>query len=197
LLPRAFMATTGRMFVVVGRRQYRQRIETDAHHVTTRRRGPIGRWTRTAPRCGRSKLLNHEQPPIIRDALKAMRSAIAELQAGACNQVLDRTRNKHLARLSEVGHAATDMHRDPCYVVSYQLAFSGMQANANLQSQCPDSLAYCTGTADRPSWSIERASKPSANVLTSRPRKALSSFRTIEYQLPSSSRHRESPICDV
>jgi hypothetical protein len=55
-----------------------------------------------------------------------VRAAIAELNAGAGNQVLNRAGDEYFVRVSEAGDPAADMYCNPCDIIIYQLAFSGV-----------------------------------------------------------------------
>src|SRR5947207_14996610 len=80
-------------------------------------------------------LLNDEQPPVSRYPLEVMRASIRELAPGARNQILDRARNEHFARLRQGSDAGRDMYGGAADMVLNDLTLPSVQSSANLQPQ--------------------------------------------------------------
>ena len=143
---------------------------------------------------GAQELYDGEETPLAGHALQLVRSAIRELDAGAHDEVSDRARHEHLARLRLRGHARADVHGHAADVVVDQLALSGVDARADVDALRRDRSPMYTRTGSLAGPS-NVARKPSPAVLTSRPRKRESCDRTTVVSWASrSARQARSPI---
>jgi hypothetical protein len=87
-------------------------------------------------------------------------AAIVELDLGARDEILDGLGDQDLARGGETGHAGTDVNGQPGELVPDALAFTSMDAGADLQAElrhAPDDLARAR---DRSRGPVEAREEP-------------------------------------
>jgi hypothetical protein len=82
-------------------------------------------------------------------------TGVLERDPGSGNEVLDRARNENLARPCERRDAGADVHCESSHPLALDLAFTGMQADADADAQITDLLGDDAGTADRSCGAIE------------------------------------------
>jgi hypothetical protein len=89
------------------------------------------------------------------DALQASLPAILKAQAGAGHEIPDGARHEHFAGGRLARHARTDVHRYPTKLAVRQLAFSGVDACANVQAEVSKGVDDRSAAANRPGGPIE------------------------------------------
>src|SRR5437870_11206293 len=100
-------------------------------------------------------LLRGVQRPLSLHALEAMDAPLHEAQARSRDQILQRARDQHLARVRRGGHAGADVHGDAAHAVAPQLALAGVQAGADLEAERAHRLADGQRTAHRACGTVE------------------------------------------
>jgi hypothetical protein len=90
-------------------------------------------------------------------AFQGVSTTVFEADARSGHQVSDHPRHEHLAGPRLRGDAGHNVHRDAGDVISYQVAFAGMKAGADLDTQRSrsrgDRLSTTDGSARRRRWS--------------------------------------------
>src|SRR5437588_1808014 len=94
--------------------------------------------------------------PFAGDAFEIVHAALFELDARSGDQVLDGSRDEHLAGLSMRGDSCSCVHGDPGDLAVDELALPGVEARTQVEPQSLDRVGDRAGAADRPRRSVER-----------------------------------------
>src|SRR5205807_410397 len=94
--------------------------------------------------------------PLAGDPVERVHAAIAELEPGAGDEILDGAGDEHLARARLRRDAGARVHGDAGHLAVDDLALAGMQPESQLEVAPLDRLANRAGTADRARRSVER-----------------------------------------
>ena len=97
-----------------------------------------------------------EQAPFAGHALELMGAAVLEFESGTDHQVAQRAGHEDVVRSGQCADAGADMHGDTADVVASDLALSGVQSGADLDTEGSHRVANCHGAADRSLRSVER-----------------------------------------
>src|SRR5207244_2355826 len=71
--------------------------------------------------------------PLARHALELVEPSLLELQARPCDEILDGSRDEHLARTRSGRHTSSDVDGDSGHFSVLQLALAGVNAGADLE----------------------------------------------------------------
>src|SRR5215203_2163796 len=97
-----------------------------------------------------------KQPPLARDALQLVLTAVVEFDSRARDEVFDGRGDKDLARRGEPGDPGADRDGDPRDLVVVQLALARVQSRAQLQPKLANLVGHRLRAADRPGRAVER-----------------------------------------
>src|SRR5262245_57715433 len=127
-------------------------------------------------------------------SLERVRTPVLESQARPGDQVNDRSRDKHLARLRLVYDARREVHREPADIAAKELQLAGVEAAANLEIQASNGLRDRARTLNRARRSIERGQRPVASPLDQLPAEPFDLtmkevVEVVEHVMPTSVAH--------
>ena len=80
------------------------------------------------------------QAPRFRDTFELCRATFAKAETRAGDEVLHRARNKNFSGLSLLCHSGSDVYRDSADLAVHDLAFTGVQTGADLESELAHAL---------------------------------------------------------
>jgi hypothetical protein len=98
-----------------------------------------------------------------------MGSTVLELEAGACDQILDGLRDQDFTRSGDARNPGPGVHRHPGDLVSKELAFAGVHARSDLEAERPTPLTAADAQRIARAGPSNVARNPSPAVSTSRP----------------------------
>src|SRR5207344_1876632 len=94
-------------------------------------------------------LMHHSvEAPTIWHTLQFVLPTVLEGESGPGDQVLRRIRDEHLARSCQGRHAGTDVDGDPPDGVALELDLTGVQSDADLESEILHRGDDCHGASD-------------------------------------------------
>src|SRR5262245_29444209 len=96
-----------------------------------------------------------EQLPLAGHSFELRAAVPAEFDPGASDEILDRARDENFSWIGLFRDSGSDVHRDPPDLAVQDLAFPGVQACSNLESELADGLGDRTGAANRPRRAVE------------------------------------------
>ena len=103
-----------------------------------------------------------EQVPISRDALQLMHASILETDPRAGDEILDSSRDEHLAAVRVPRHAGADVDGDAADLSVHQLALPCVEPRPNLDSEVADCPVDCRCAADAARRPVEGCEEPVA-----------------------------------
>ncbi len=107
-------------------------------------------------------LRDGKEVPVARHSLQWLHTAIIERESGAGDEILDRARNQHLARVSPSRHAGADVHGDAAVFVSHHFALARMKSGAHVDAELVHCLRDGARTANPACRTIEGGEEPIA-----------------------------------
>src|SRR5262245_13774570 len=113
------------------------------------------------------RLLDREELPVAGDALQMVGAAIFEGEAGACDQILYRARDQHLAGSGFGGDPSACVHRDARHLAVHELALARVQAKTHSQAKLGHGPGEGARTADRSCGAVERGEEARSEEHTS------------------------------
>src|SRR5207247_9498575 len=125
-----------------------------------------------------SDALDSIASPGLMNAFQHMSSTLGEGDSRAGDEILDRTRDEHLAAARGRRDPRTDMRGDPGDGRAEHLALAGVQPGPDIEPELAHGIAYGACAADRSAGPSKVARKPSPAVSTSEPRQRSSSRLT-------------------
>src|SRR5262245_49470060 len=116
-------------------------------------RFPIGE--RTASTISASRIENSVQTPFARHPPELVDAAVAALDLRAGDEIPHGLRNQDLPGSRERSDSRTGRHGDPAQLAVHPLTLAGVEAGADLQTQCANALADRESALDCAPWPVE------------------------------------------
>ena len=109
-----------------------------------------------------------------------MAAAILERDPGTGDEILDGACHEDLPVAGHRSHARADVQGNSSEPITIHLAFAGMDARPNGETELGRVINYSPGTADRAPCAVERGKESIAGVSTTLPRNDVDELRAAQ-----------------